>query len=304
MLNATFSLFVSLDGQLSVYPVDNSRHIFTHALNLLEGEAQIVTHRDGALLYYMYIRRLSSKKNCIGLSVLLNDRGFTDYGMLFELFENTLTHEVLKEQWLYMTSDGKIDLWGRECLNEKNTKGCLAELRARFQGAELSVRQLPAVANAVSVSEHVKCSVQDTNEELFCETTRCTYAVIEKDKQMDTELENYGRVIQQLKDATCKDKSRDGELDVLEILASRETSKISCFSFALNVALFMLVFVVMMAGMTSNILSSFEEGRGLGILFSFYLVYWIFLIPRKITRFLLRRKKGVRLKALCNLLSM
>ena len=62
MLNATFSLFVSLDGQLSVYPVDNSRHIFTHALNLLEGEAQIVTHRDGALLYYMYIRRLSSKK--------------------------------------------------------------------------------------------------------------------------------------------------------------------------------------------------------------------------------------------------
>ena len=174
MLNTTFSLFVSLDGQLSVYPVDNSRHIFTHALNLLEGEAQIVTHRDGALLYYMYIRRLSSKKDCIGLSVLLNDRGFTDYGMLFELFENTLTHEVIKEQWLYMTSDGKIGLWGRECLNEKNTKGCLAELRARFQGAELSVRQLPAVANAVSVSEHVKCSVQDTNEKLFRETTRST----------------------------------------------------------------------------------------------------------------------------------
>ena len=92
-------------------------------------------------------------------------------------------------------------------MNEKNTKGCLAELRARFLVAELSVRQLPAVANAVSVSEHVKCSVQDTNEELFRETTRCTYAVIEKDKQMDTELENYGRVIQQLKDATCKDKS-------------------------------------------------------------------------------------------------
>lgn len=297
MLNATFSLFVSLDGQLSVYPVDNSRHIFTHALNLLEGEAQVVTHRDGALLYYMYIRRLSSKKDCIGLSVLLNDRGFTDYGMLFELFENTLTHEVLKEQWLYMTSDGKIDLWGRECLNEKNTKGCLAELRARFQGAELSVRQLPAVANAVSVSEHVKCSVRATNENLFRETTRSTYAVIRKDKQMGTELENYRRIIRELDKATRK------EIDVLEILASRNVSKMRRFSLVFNVFLFMLMFVVAMLAIILDIPRYLRNGSGFEIL-SLFWVYWIFLIPRKITRFLLRRKKGVRLKALCNLLSM
>lgn len=303
MLNATFSLFVSLDGQLSVYPVDNSRHIFTHALNLLEGEAQIVTHRDGALLYYMYIRRLSSKKDCIGLSVLLNDRGFTDYGMLFELFENTLTHEVLKEQWLYMTSDGKIDLWGRECLNEKNTKGCLAELRARFQGAELSVRQLPAVANAVSVSEHVKCSVQDTNEKLFRETTRSTYAVIRKDKQIGTELENYRRIIRQLDEATRKERNPCGEIDVLEHLASRNVSKMRRFSLVLNVSLFMLIFVVAMLAIIFDIPRYLRDGSGFEILSLFWL-YWIFLIPRKITRFLLRRKKGMRLKALCNLLSM
>lgn len=303
MLNATFSLFVSLDGQLSVYPVDNSRHIFTHALNLLEGEAQIVTHRDGALLYYMYIRRLSSKKDCIGLSVLLNDRGFTDYGMLFELFENTLTHEVLKEQWLYMTSDGKIDLWGRECLNEKNTKGCLAELRARFQGAELSVRQLPAVANAVSVSEHVKCSVRATNENLFRETTRSTYAVIRKDKQMGTELENYRRIIRQLDEATRKERNPCGEIDVLELLASRNVSKMRRFSLVLNVSLFMLIFVVAMLAIIFDIPRYLRDGSGFEILSLFWL-YWIFLIPRKITRFLLRRKKGVRLKALCNLLSM
>lgn len=299
MLNATFSLFVSLDGQLSVYPVDNSRHIFTHALNLLEGEAQIVTHRDGALLYYMYIRRLSSKKDCIGLSVLLNDRGFTDYGMLFELFENTLTHEVLKEQWLYMTSDGKIDLRGRECLNEKNTKGCLAELRACFLAAELSVRQLPAVANAVSVSEHVKCSVRDTYENLFRETTRSTYAVIRKDKQMGTELENYRRIIRQLDEATRKERNPCGEIDVLEHLASRNVSKMRRFSLVLNVSLFMLIFVVAMFAIIFDI----PHGSGFEIL-SLFWVYWIFLIPRKITRFLLRRKKGVRLKALCNLLSM
>jgi hypothetical protein len=303
MLNATFSLFVSLDGQLSVYPVDNSRHIFTHALNLLEGEAQIVTHRDGALLYYMYIRRLSSKKDCIGLSVLLNDRGFTDYGMLFELFENTLTHEVLKEQWLYMTSDGKIDLRGRECLNEKNTKGCLAELRARFQGAELSVRQLPAVANAVSVSEHVKCSVRDTNENLFRETTRSTYAVIRKDKQMGTELENYRRIIRQLDEATRKERNPCGEIDVLELLASRNVSKMRRFSLVLNVSLFMLIFVVAMFAIIFDIPRYLRDGSGFEILSLFWL-YWIFLIPRKITRFLLRRKKGMRLKALCNLLSM
>lgn len=294
MLNATFSLFVSLDGQLSVYPVDNSRHIFTHALNLLEGEAQIVTHRDGALLYYMYIRRLSSQKDCIGLSVLLNDRGFTDYGMLFELFENTLTHEVLKEEWLYMTSDGKIDLRGWECLNEKNTKGCLAELRARFQGAELSVRQLPAVANAVSVSEYVKCSVRATNENLFRETTRSTYAVIKKDKQIGTELENYRRIIRQLDEATRK------EIDVLEVLASRNVSKMRRFSLVFNVFLFMLMFVVAMIAIIFNILVT---GNVFEIL-SLFWVHWIFLIPRKITRFLLRRKKGMRLKALCNLLSM
>lgn len=303
MLNATFSLFVSLDGQLSVYPVDNSRHIFTHALNLLEGEAQIVTHRDGALLYYMYIRRLSSKKDCIGLSVLLNDRGFTDYGMLFELFENTLTHEVLKEQWLYMTSDGKIDLRGRECLNEKNTKGCLAELRARFQGAELSVRQLPAVANAVSVSEHVKCSVRDTNENLFRETTRSTYAVIRKDKQMGTELENYRRIVRQLDEATRKERNPCGEIDVLEILASRNVSKMRRFSLVFNVFLFMLMFVVAMLAIILDIPRYLRNGSGFEIL-SLFWVYWIFLIPRKITRFLLRRKKGVRLKAFCNLLSM
>jgi len=251
----------------------------------------------------MYIRRLSSKKDCIGLSVLLNDRGFTDYGMLFELFENTLTHEVLKEQWLYMTSDGKIDLRGRECLNEKNTKGCLAELRARFQGAELSVRQLPAVANAVSVSEHVKCSVRDTNENLFRETTRSTYAVIRKDKQMGTELENYRRIVRQLDEATRKERNPCGEIDVLELLASRNVSKMRRFSLVLNVSLFMLIFVVAMLAIIFDIPRYLRDGSGFEILSLFWL-YWIFLIPRKITRFLLRRKKGVRLKALCNLLSM
>ena len=217
--------------------------------------------------------------------------------MLFELFENTLTHEVLKEQWLYMTSDGKIDLWGRECLNEKNTKGCLAELRARFQGAELSVRQLPAVANAVSVSEHVKCSVRATNENLFRETTRSTYAVIRKDKQMGTELENYRRIIRELDKATRK------EIDVLEILASRNVSKMRRFSLVLNVSLFMLIFVVAMFAIIFDIPRYLRDGSGFEILSLFWL-YWIFLIPRKITRFLLRRKRGVRLKALCNLLSM
>lgn len=217
--------------------------------------------------------------------------------MLFELFENTLTHEVLKEQWLYMTSDGKIDLWGRECLNGKNTKGCLAELRARFQGAELSVRQLPAVANAVSVSEHVKCSVRATNENLFRETTRSTYAVIRKDKQMGTELENYRRIIRELDKATRK------EIDVLEILASRNVSKMRRFSLVFNVFLFMLMFVVAMLAIILDIPRYLRNGSGFEIL-SLFWVYWIFLIPRKITRFLLRRKKGVRLKALCNLLSM
>ena len=217
--------------------------------------------------------------------------------MLFELFENTLTHEVLKEEWLYMTSDGKIDLRGWECLNEKNTKGCLAELRARFQGAELCVRQLPAVANAVSVSEHVKCSVRATNENLFRETTRSTYAVIRKDKQMGTELENYRRIIRELDKATRK------EIDVLEILASRNVSKMRRFSLVFNVFLFMLMFVVAMLAIILDIPRYLRNGSGFEIL-SLFWVYWIFLIPRKITRFLLRRKKGVRLKALCNLLSM
>lgn len=182
-------------------------------------------------------------------------------------------------------------------MNEKNTKGCLAELRARFQGAELSVRQLPAVANAVSVSEHVKCSVQDTNEKLFRETTRSTYAVIRKDKQIGTELENYRRIIRQLDEATRK------EVDVLEILASQNVSKMRRFSLVLNVSLFMLIFVVAMLAIIFDIPRCLRNGSGFEILSLFWL-YWIFLIPRKITRFLLRRKKGVRLKALCNLLSM
>ena len=193
-----------------------------------------------------------------------------------------------------MTPDGKIDLRGWECLNEKNTKGCLAELRARFQGAELSVRQLPAVANAVSVSEHEKCSVRATNENLFRVTTRSTYAVIKKDKQIGTELENYRRIIRQLDEATRK------EIDVLEVLASRNVSKMRRFSLVFNVFLFMLMFVVAMIAIIFNILVT---GNVFEIL-SLFWVHWIFLIPRKITRFLLRRKKGVRLKALCNLLSM
>ena len=114
---------------------------------------------------------------------------------------------------------------------------------------------------------------------------------------MGTELENYRRIIRELDKATRK------EIDVLEILASRNVSKMRRFSLVFNVFLFMLMFVVAMLAIILDIPRYLRNGSGFEIL-SLFWVYWIFLIPRKITRFLLRRKKGVRLKALCNLLSM
>lgn len=215
MLNATFYVFAYFDRRFSVYPADSSRHVFRQALKLSGEDVQIVTHRDGALLYYMYIRRLSSGKDFWGLSILLNDQAVCDHRALFKVFDRTFADTILQDGLVTMNEKGEFLRRVKAFRDEKEAKAGVSELQVQFSLADLSSRALPPVSNAIGCNELAVCAISDSTEESFNKITSYAFAGVVRDKRsvlpidkISQMLQTYVREQKQMEETLRKDRRR------------------------------------------------------------------------------------------------
>ena len=108
-MNCTVYLFGEFGLGYTQYPQDGAEDIFRHIASHAEAQTQIAIHRDGNLMYYVYLRRLDEGEgHFIGYGFRVEGLLFRDLSPLFDLFGSTFENIVIADRLLTLNSRGHV----------------------------------------------------------------------------------------------------------------------------------------------------------------------------------------------------
>lgn len=108
-MNCTVYLFGEFGLGYTQYPQDGAEDIFRHIAAHAEAQTQIAIHRDGNLMYYVYLRRLDEGEgHFIGYGFRVEGLLFRDLSPLFDLFGSTFENIVIADRLLTLNSRGHV----------------------------------------------------------------------------------------------------------------------------------------------------------------------------------------------------
>lgn len=111
-MNSRIYLFGQLGNGYTQYPTDYTQSYFQDFERNARAKTAICVQREGDLMLYQYLRRLSDKKTtqgeCIGIAIVYNGVMFTDIEPLFHICEDAITNMVVNGKILEFTEDGGI----------------------------------------------------------------------------------------------------------------------------------------------------------------------------------------------------
>lgn len=157
-MNVSIYIFGEFAAGYSQYPQDYTTAIFKQFNSKAKSQTQLCIHRDGDLIYYAYIRKLSEQKY-IGLCAVLNGMMFSDVKTVFELFEQQITGMISRGDLIFFNSQGDITT------NVTQLHLCRSTIEQlqnalRSQLDRLPIIPLPAVSFGVS-KDSVKEFIMD-----------------------------------------------------------------------------------------------------------------------------------------------
>ncbi len=166
-MNVTVYLFGKLGGSYTQYPDDYARDIFSKFEDNIKSPSQLMIHRNDALIYYGYLRKLSDQGKYIGISFVFNGAMCTDIPALCKLCEDNITNWVVGGEILEFADNGdiisKVDRLYKTASEFKRLSGSLA---SQIASAKLLFRKLPPVNYAVSANAVKTYTLNDDNETL------------------------------------------------------------------------------------------------------------------------------------------
>lgn len=108
-MNCTVYLFGEFGLGYTQYPQDGAEDIFRHIASHAEAQTQIAIHRDGNLMYYVYLRRLDEGEgHFIGYGFRVEGLLFRDLSPLFDLYGSTFENIVIADRLLTLNSRGHV----------------------------------------------------------------------------------------------------------------------------------------------------------------------------------------------------
>lgn len=111
-MNSRIYLFGQLGNGYTQYPTDYTQSYFQDFERNAKAQTAICVQREGDLMLYQYLRRLSDKKAAqgeyIGIAIVYNGVMFTDIEPLFHICEDAITNMVVNGKILEFTEDGGI----------------------------------------------------------------------------------------------------------------------------------------------------------------------------------------------------
>lgn len=182
-MNSDIYIFGKLGTSYSQCPDDFTNEIFLKMSSWYSPtNTWISIHRKGELMYYGYVRKLGTD-HYIGFCSVLNGMIVTDFNVLFDLFDNIITHLAVNGEILKYDDTGNIIantqslVYGKPILNQVKTllKEGLSELY-------INLKKLPPEAYNISASESKQFDLHlDDISTIVSASWNYSYTFISKD---------------------------------------------------------------------------------------------------------------------------
>lgn len=221
-MNATVYLFGRLAKGYTQYLDDYTRAIFSKFETLSTAQSQVLTHREGHLIYYAYIRRLTARDQYIGFCFVLNDVMLTQVESLFPVFEEAFASMVSAGEIVGFSEEGDYVARVSQLVErESEVARVSALLRSALADVFASSKQLPPPRLDISGDESRVFDLNDHAADMAEATAAIPYVCVFKDKYCDTvTLTSYKGVVIKLKnekkrlEARCEElQKKDGKLN-------------------------------------------------------------------------------------------
>ena len=191
-MNSTIYIFGNLKGEFTLYPDNSAIKIFQKQITMVRSVTQIVTHREGDLLYYSYIRKLQgwAKDNpkYIGIVLLLNGVMITDVDLLFSFFEEQFKNMAFGNEIIGIDDNGNIVPMCYSIMNKKHEVDRITKLiKKDISNMEKYFTYLSPLCYEISIYETYFALYNEGNERLTKLIAKYPYVCINKSDNYNTE---------------------------------------------------------------------------------------------------------------------
>ncbi len=184
MLNATFYLFGAEADKIYAFPKDKSSNYFAAVRRYTQAPSALLAHREGEIMNYTYILRLSGQNGAFGVGLVLNGVAVSDHRALFSFFDRAVSAALFTRGLLTLGERG--DLWmdpERIASGDSAVQELLNDLSS-FWAAEHPVSTRLS-APKLEVKADAACSFEENeNPEVVLEATMTIPWVFVKRQQM------------------------------------------------------------------------------------------------------------------------
>ncbi len=197
-MNCSVYIFGELSEGYSQYPEDSSSNLFKSIYSLCNAPSQLIIHRDENMMYYIYIRKINSKRY-IGFAVAINGYYFVQINPLFQLFEKKIEQLAEHGVIIYYSKNGDLTTSLSNLIKEEEEVLNFANiLQARISAIE-SIKRLPQIDYGVSIKSQKIFNENDNNSEIVKASYTYGYTVILKQENYDTlRSTSYRNTLKQL----------------------------------------------------------------------------------------------------------
>lgn len=108
MLNATFYLFGTEADKIYAFPKDKSLNYFAEVRRCTQTPSALLAHREGEIMYYTYILRLSGQNGAFGVGLVLNGVAVSDHRALFSFFDRAVSAALFTRGLLTLGEGGDL----------------------------------------------------------------------------------------------------------------------------------------------------------------------------------------------------
>ena len=184
MLNATFYLFGTEADKIYAFPKDKSLNYFAEVRRCTQTPSALLAHREGEIMYYTYILRLSGQNGAFGVGLVLNGVAVSDHRALFSFFDRAVSAALFTRGLLTLGEGGDLRMVPERIASGDSAVQELLNDLSSFWAAEhpvstrLSAPKLDVKAEA---ARYFECN---ENPEVFLEATMTTPWVFVKRQQM------------------------------------------------------------------------------------------------------------------------
>lgn len=192
-MNVDLYLFGDFGNGYTQYIDDNTRVKFKSFVEKAKAKSQLIIHRDDALIYYTYIRRLhsegSSNVKYIGISYVLNTHFIKDIDGLFEILEGAVTTIASRGIILKYLPSGQITTNVEKIYQSKAEFAHIsAYLKSELDAFMVDKKyKLPTLDYSINTSELKTFKFTDTREDIIKSISTFPTIYIYKDKNYENE---------------------------------------------------------------------------------------------------------------------